>query len=117
MDFILLLFIPIVGFWLFSLITRRRQSEAAQIIEGFLEVLGMNILFGALILLLASVFNNEANFILLGLMGLGIIQFLYVVPRSLSLRRQQRWAKLKGVIGGAVIMLLLNGACWGVFRL
>jgi hypothetical protein len=117
MAFIILLFIPIILFWFYTLITGNRQSDAAQMIEGFLEVVGMNILFLMLILLLASVFNNQANFILSGLIGLGIIQLLYVVPRSLSLRRRQRWAKLKGVMGGGVIMLLLNGACWGLFRL
>jgi predicted transporter len=92
-----------------------RQGEAFQIISGSMEVLGINFLLIALLILLASILSSSpglANIPLYGLGGLGVLQLLYVVPRSLSLQRRQRWARLKGVIVAAVIVALLNGGCW-----
>jgi predicted transporter len=92
-----------------------RQGEALQIISGSMEVLGINFLLIALLILLASVLSSSpglTNIPLYGLGGLGVLQLLYVVPRSIALNRRQRWARLKGVIAAAVIVALLNGGCW-----
>jgi hypothetical protein len=115
---IVLLALTLIFFTLFSN-PQARQGEAFQLISGFMEVLIVNFaLIIALIILLsllASIFPSIpglANFPMYGLGGLGVLQLLYVVPRSLYLKRRQRWAKLKGVIAAAVIVALLNGGCW-----
>jgi hypothetical protein len=112
MSIVLLLLLPVIGFLVISVMSGRRQSEAVQIIEGVIEVFGVNVGSIMLIYLIAVIWNTVANTILWSLMGLGLLQLIYVVPRSLSLKRQQRWARFKGVIAGAVIVALLNGGCW-----
>lgn len=92
-----------------------QQSEVFQIISGFMEVLIINVLLIILLIVLTSLIassGGSANIFIYGVSGLGILQLFYVVPRSLFLRRRQRWAKLKGVIAGAVVVALLNGGCW-----
>ena len=89
------------------------QSEMFQLISGFMEVLIINFMLIILLLLLGSLFPSSSGAIFTyGFGGLGLLQLLYVVPRSLYLRRRQRWARLKGVIGAAVIVALLSGGCW-----
>jgi Na+/proline symporter len=96
-----------------------RQGEAFQLVSGFMEVLIINfvliIVLVILLGLLSSIFPSIpglVNIPVYGFGGLGVLQLLYVVPRSLFLRRRQRWARLKGVIAGAVIVALINGGCW-----
>ena len=115
---VVLLALTIIFFTLFSN-PQARQGEAFQLISGFVEVLLVNCaLITALIILLSLLSSISpsipglANFPMYGLGGLGVLQLLYVVPRSLYLRRRQRWARLKGVIAAAVIVALLNGGCW-----
>ncbi len=45
-------------------------------------------------------------------MGFSLIQLVYVIPLALRLKRQGRWGMMKGVIVGAVLTALLNGAGW-----
>jgi len=115
---LVLLALTVIFFTLF-LNPQGRQGEVFQVISGFVEVLLINcgLIIGLVVLLgtLASIFPltpDLVNFPIYGLGGLGVLQLLYVVPRSLYLKRRQRWAKLKGVIAAAVIVALLNGGCW-----
>ena len=48
-------------------------------------------------------------------LGIGISQLLYVIPMVLWAKRRGRKAFASGVIIGAAITFLLNGACWGWF--
>lgn len=43
---------------------------------------------------------------------IGLTQMIYVVPLCLRLRRRRQLDKLKGVVIGAVITILLNGSCF-----
>jgi Na+/proline symporter len=111
---VLLIVFTVTFFIIFS-VQQDRQGEVLQMIGGFIEVLIVNFLLIVLLILLASFFSSFSGLTtipLYGLGGLGVLQVLYVVPRSLYLRRRQRWAKLKGVIAAAVIVALLNGGCW-----
>ncbi len=116
MGLIALLLIPlIIIFFTIFAAQQDQQGEAIQLIGGFLEVLIINFLLIVLLFVLAAILSHLtalANISFYGLGGLGVLQLLYVVPRSLQLRRRQRWARLKGVIAGAVIVALLNGGCW-----
>jgi heme/copper-type cytochrome/quinol oxidase subunit 4 len=111
---LVLLALVIIFFIIFST-PQARQAEGFQIISGVMEVLIVNLLLIGLLILLASLLSSSpglANIPLYGLGGLGVLQLLYVVPRSIALNRRQRWARLKGVIAAAVIVALLNGGCW-----
>lgn len=112
MSLFLLLIIPVVGLWIMVVVSGNRQSDAVQLMEGIVETLMVDIGLVMLILLIASLSNSMAGFLIFGIIGIGVLQLIYVIPRSLFLRRQQRWARFKGVIIGAVIMALLNGGCW-----
>lgn len=104
-----------VLFFIALFVPRYRQREEFQVIIGFVEVLIINVLLIILLIILASFLASSgrfANISIYGLGGLGILQLFYVVPRSLFLKRRRRWARLKGVIAAAVIVMLLNGGCW-----
>jgi hypothetical protein len=94
----------------------QRYSDAVQILGGAAEVFGVNIGLIALIFFIGSLVENAVPsvgmLLLYSLMGIGLLQLIYVIPRVLFLKRQARWAKMKGVIIGAVIVALLNGGCW-----
>lgn len=123
MGLIALLLIPLIIIFLTVFAAQQDpQGEAIQLIGGFMEVMIVNFLLIVLLFVLAAILSSSpavlsfspsaANLPLYGLGGLGVLQFSYVVPRSLYLRRRQRWARLKGVIAAAVIVALLNGGCW-----
>jgi heme/copper-type cytochrome/quinol oxidase subunit 4 len=112
---LVLLALVIIFFIIFST-PQARQGEAFHLISGFMEGLIINFLLIILLILLASLLSSAPGFLthipIYGIAGMGVLQLLYVVPRSLYLRRHQRWAKLKGIIAAFVIVALLNGGCW-----
>lgn len=92
----------------------RRRSEISQIISGAVGVIAINTVVWGIGFLLAI--NNYPNqFFILGVFlagGIGIVQFIYVIPAIVWLRRQQQFTLMKGVIIGAVLTALGNGACY-----
>lgn len=104
-----LLLLLAIGFWTISAMSGRRQKISVQAIEGGLEALTLNILI--LLLVVACVtwgssLNDQVTYILGNLIRFHIIQLLYVILRSLFLRQQQRWAKLKGLIAASILIVL-----------
>ncbi|MCY7278540.1 MAG: hypothetical protein LH702_33595 [Phormidesmis sp. CAN_BIN44] len=95
-----------IGFWTISAMSGRRQKISAQAIEGGLEALILNILILLLVVTWDSSLNDQVKYILGNLIRFHIIQLLYVILRSLFLRRQQRWAKLKGLIAASILIVL-----------
>lgn len=105
-----------------------QRNETPIIIAGFFLVLGLHILAIVIFSLLAYILNllGGTTFALINMLwiyaifGIGISQFLYVVPLIIRLKQQQEWGLMKGVIIGAVLTALLNGGCWlfmlGQFR-
>jgi hypothetical protein len=91
-----------------------RGGDELELVLGLLEVLGFGgLLFGFGIILLALFEENSVvSAYWSGIIKIGLSQFLSVIPRSLILFRQRRWARFKGVIAGAVIVSYLNGGCW-----
>jgi hypothetical protein len=63
----------------------------------------------------------KQNFIfdlaILIVLGISIFQLVYLIPLMFWLRRRQQFALRKGVIIGAVITALANGACYLQFVL
>jgi hypothetical protein len=100
-------------------------TEIWQITQGVLLLLLCHILAGALIFglgLIASPIWGGYGFLaiwIVGAVGFFFWQLLYVIPLSLWLKRRGKVGMMKGVIIGAVITALLNGACFlamGGFR-
>jgi hypothetical protein len=46
------------------------------------------------------------------ILGISLFQLIYVISAIFWLRQRQKFAFMKGVIIGAVITALLNGACY-----
>ncbi len=86
-------------------------NEIPGIIGGIFLLLGIHVLVLVVVVFL-SVFTTVTPSLGIPILCIGLFQFLYVIPISFSLRRQQRWGLMKGVIIGAVLTALLNGGCW-----
>lgn len=97
-----------------------QRNEVSQIISGIFLLLGLHIFAITVLSFLVYVVNLLGGTTIFpinilwiyAVFGLGISQLLYVVPLIIRLKQQQRWGLMKGVIIGAVITALLNGACW-----
>jgi hypothetical protein len=95
-----------------------QQNEKSEIYKGLLILLGMHCISVAVIFLLGFIIGSiTGGYSVLyiwfgGGFGFFLIQLLYVIPLVLRFKRQGKTARMKGVIIGAVITALLNGACF-----
>jgi len=89
-------------------------NEIPSIGVGFLLLLFCHVLAIVAIFGLASIVGNNAAFsvLIIGIAGLLFWQLLYVIPLTLWLKNQRKFGMMKGVIIGAVLTALLNGACF-----
>jgi len=93
------------------------EKDIGSAIAGILACIAANILA------VAVFFLGVVGFRWLGLetiaigvlLGIGIVQLLYVVPLALWAKRRGMKTFASGVMIGAAITFLLNGACWGWF--
>jgi hypothetical protein len=96
------------------------RNEALDIFNGIVIAIGFNIIATLTLFFLAPLFTQIFGLIgailtqicFFGIAGIGIFQILYIIPYILKLNRDGNFAMMKGVIIGAVIVALLNGACW-----
>jgi hypothetical protein len=93
------------------------RNEISGIIKGIFIAFGLNIAAVISLVLLAGLLGQIlGNLIgtptIFAIAGIGIFQVLYIIPYGIMLKRQRQFAMMKGVIIGAVIVVLLNGACW-----
>lgn len=95
-----------------------QQDEGLEIFKGLMILLGMHFLSVLIIFLLGFIIGSIiGGYSVLyvwfgGGFGFFLIQLLYVIPLVLRFQRQGKAARMKGVIIGAVITALLNGACF-----
>ncbi len=94
-------------------------NEPFEIVKGLLLLLGCHILAIIFIFLLSLVIAPmlQGSYAILGVwligaMGFLFWQLLYVLPLTIWLKRRGKIGMMKGVIIGAVITALLNGACY-----
>lgn len=93
-------------------------NEPCEIIKGMLLLLGCHLLAGVFIVFLgfiiSSIFgvDTASNVGLVGIMGFLFWQLLYVLPLTIWLKRRGKLSMMKGVIIGAVLTALVNGACY-----
>lgn len=92
-----------------------QKNEFKDTFSGVLILLWLHI---AVITVLAvttyflSFINILVQLFFFAVLGIGLFQLLYVIPVVIWLNRKRKWGLMKGVIIGAVITALLNGACW-----
>lgn len=90
----------------------KSKKEINNIILGIFLLLGMHSAAFVILKVLASVifkFNTTlATYIILPIFYLGVLQLFYVVPAVIWLKRKNQFSRIKGVMIGAVITLLLN---------
>jgi hypothetical protein len=91
-------------------------------IGGILLVLALHIAFtviwfgiSVLLTIVFPFFNRNYNVFLLfiPIVALSLTQIIYVVPAYIYFTRKQRPEVGKGINLGAIITLLINGACFG----
>ncbi len=102
-----------------------RRNEFSYVVGGIFLVLGMHIIailiLGILAyieLMLASQYNIRFFQPIFGIyfLGIGMTQLVYIIPVISRLKRQEKFALMKGVIIGAILTALLNSACWIWFQ-
>ena len=90
----------------------KSKKEINNIILGIFLLLVMHSAAFVILKVLASVifqFNTTlATYIILPIFYIGVLQLFYVFPAVIWLKRKKQFSRMKGVIIGAVITLLLN---------
>lgn len=93
-------------------------NEPFEIVKGLLLILGCHILAIAFIVILGFIVGSILQgYAIIGVWAVGAAgfffwQLLYVLPLTIWLKRRGKISMMKGVIIGAVIAALVNGACY-----
>lgn len=96
-------------------------NEILEIIKGLVLLFSLHAIAGAFIFglgyVVGMIWGNYtfAGVWIIGAMGFLFWQLLYVLPLTIRFRRRGKIGMMKGVIIGAVITALLNGACFLTF--
>jgi Na+/proline symporter len=88
------------------------------LIGGIVLVPSLHLGFGLLLVLLRSLVSRSNILdimIFVDIVWLGITQLIYLIPVVLIFRRKQRSEVVKGISIGAILTILMNGACFSVF--
>ena len=93
------------------------ERDLRSAIGGILTCLGLNFVAVAVFFLGMAGFRwLVLETVAIGaVLGIGIVQLLYVIPVVLWARRREMKTFASGVMIGAAITFLLNGACWSWF--
>lgn len=93
-------------------------DEITQIIGGFMLLMAIHCVVGLLIFAIGFAIGMAVggySFItiwIMGAMGFLFWQLLYVIPLILRFRRRRQFGLMKGVVIGATLTALVNGACF-----
>lgn len=101
--------------------TRHRQPKS--LLKSVIIVFIAHAIFVGLMFVLFSILEQSSSdpyapilpLIMVGLIGL--MQFLYVLPLMIWFARKRQFARVKGVVLGAAVTLLLNGGCFVFFMI
>jgi hypothetical protein len=78
---------------------KNSKNEIEQMILGVLEVIGIDFLL---------------MFFVVTIPFIGLVQFIYIIPRVIYLLKHGEAEVLKGVIIASAGIFLLNGGCWAL---
>jgi hypothetical protein len=99
------------------------SDDLLAFIFGLLEALGVSFLIlciAPLLMVLAAQRQEWQMLFLVPLamiLGIGLLQLVYVIPRAIWLYKHGKRSKFNGLLSGAFIILFLNGGCWLLFTL
>jgi hypothetical protein len=84
------------------------------LIRGLFLVPALHLGFILLILLMQSIFMSRVLglIFLLFFNWIGIAQFVYLIPVMWVYQRRGRFEMIKGIAIGAILTILVNGACF-----
>jgi hypothetical protein len=88
------------------------------LIGGIVLVPSLHLGFGLLLVLIRSLISRSSILdimIFIDIVWLGIAQLIYLIPVVLAFRHKQRFEVVKGISIGALLTILINGACFSVF--
>jgi Na+/proline symporter len=86
------------------------------LLAGIILVPVLHWSFGLLALLISAIIGsgNIISIILnSAFLFVGLTQFFYLIPVMLHYRRRREFEVIKGISIGAIVTILLNGACYG----
>ena len=107
--------------------SRRNDSHEIEILKGLFLLLLAHIVAIVTVVILIYISSSIASVspslissfagmlstvLLFSLFGIGISQWLYVTPLLIQLRRRDKVGLFQGVLIGALLTMLLNGACF-----
>jgi hypothetical protein len=100
----------------------RPKIESMEILKGILLLLAAHILLGPLVLftgyLVSFLIGGQQSiliFVFVAILGFWFWQLFYVIPIILWLKRRGQKSLMKGVVFGAVLTALMNGASCLIF--
>ena len=96
----------------------RGQNEILEIFKGFMILMLCHGCLALFIFIFGLLFGTNYAFLVvwvIGYAGFLFWQLLYAIPLILRFKRQRKFGQMKGVIIGATITALLNGACFLTF--
>ncbi len=84
------------------------------LIRGIFLVPALHLGFILLILLMQSIFMSRAIGLIFSVFfqSIGIAQFVYLIPVMWVYQRRRRFEMIKGIAIGAILTILVNGACF-----
>jgi hypothetical protein len=84
------------------------------LIRGLFLVPALHLGFILLILLMQSIFMSQAIGLIFSVFfqSIGIAQFVYLIPVMWVYQRRGRFEMIKGIAIGAILTILVNGACF-----
>jgi hypothetical protein len=83
---------------------------------GIFACLGLNVAALFFWFVVASVRSlGTSTIAVVAVFGIGISQLAYLIPLAIWARRRAMKMFAAGIVIGAAITFLLNGACWGWF--
>ncbi|HBE20796.1 MAG TPA: hypothetical protein DEG17_00925 [Cyanobacteria bacterium UBA11149] len=93
------------------------MNEVIQVFLGILIVAVLHLLIFTILGKLVFGGISTANYgfgiiYLFAVLGIGIVQLIYVLPLIAWLKRQQQWGLMRGVMIGAILTALLNAVCY-----
>ncbi|NEQ49977.1 MAG: hypothetical protein F6K11_07580 [Leptolyngbya sp. SIO3F4] len=93
-------------------------NELVQIFSGFMLLMALHTAVGFFVfligLVIGSIVQNYSFLAFWVVIAMGFLfwQLLYVIPLVLRFRRRRQFGMMKGVIIGATLTALVNGACF-----
>ncbi len=95
---------------------KRPRVESVEVLKGILLLIGAHVLLGPLVLFIGYLVSflmggqSILIYLLVAILGFWFWQLVYVIPLIRWLKQRGKKSWMKGVVFGAVLTALMNGA-------